>query len=125
MASISVFANVTVCSTWFLLTTLWWKRIPEKRRREIEEFNDRMRRPIAPEECEGSTTDYKQGHLMGGVAMGFGSFILLLALIPNPTSGRLAFVFCGGCVLGVGMLLRRINNRTNGPGASINRMSAR
>lgn len=114
MASISVFANIFVCGSWFLLTTIWWNRIPEKRREEIEAFNDRMRRPIAPEECEGATTDYKQGHLMGGVAMGFGSFILLLALIPNPIGGRLAFVFCGGVVLGIGTLLRRINDKKNG-----------
>ena len=90
---------------------LYWKRIPEKRRKEIEEFNERMRRPIAPEECAGAKTDYKQGQLMGGVAMSFGGFILLLSLIPNPLSGRLAFLFCGCVVFGIGTLLRKSSNQ--------------
>jgi Na+/proline symporter len=112
VASIGVLANLVTCSSWFLLSMLWWKRIPEKRRREIEEFNTRMRLPIAPEECAGRTPDYKQGHLMGGVAMGFGSFILLMTLIPNPLGGRFAFLFCGCVVLGIGALLRRASHRT-------------
>ncbi len=111
IASIGIFANLVTCGGWFLLSTLYWNRIPEKRRKEIEAFNDRMRTPIAPEESEGSHTDYKQGRLMGGVAMGFGGFILLLSLIPNPGSGRLAFLFCGGIVFGIGTLLRKSSNR--------------
>lgn len=112
LAGTSVFTNIVICGSWFLLSTLWWNRLPEKRRQEIESFNDRMRRPITPDEIEGTTTDYKQAHLMGGVAMGFGSFILLLSLIPNPTFGRIAFLFCGGCVLGIGVLLRKSGNKS-------------
>lgn len=107
IASIGIFANLITCGSWFFLTMLYWKRIPEKRRAEIESFNKRMRTPIQPEECEGAKTDYKQGRLMGTIAMGFGAFILLLAFIPNPGAGRIAFLFCGGVVLGIGTLLRR------------------
>ena len=102
-----MFANIVICSSWFLLTSLWWKRLPATRREEIESFNDRMRRPITDTEITGTATDYHQAHMMGRVAIGFGAFVLLLALIPNPMLGRLAFLFCGGCVLGIGVLLRR------------------
>ena len=107
IAAVSVFANIVICSSWFLLTSLWWKRLPATRREEIESFNDRMRRPITDTEITGTATDYHQAHMMGRVAIGFGAFVLLLALIPNPMLGRLAFLFCGGCVLGIGVLLRR------------------
>ncbi len=115
MAGVSVFANIIFCGGWFLLTSLWWNRLPEKRRAEIEAFNDRMRRPIAESEADGTTTDYHQAHLMGRVAIGFGAFVILLALIPNPLLGRVAFLFCGGCVLGVGVLLRRSGRAPQSP----------
>lgn len=111
IASIGIFANLITCSSWFFLSMLYWKRIPEKRRQEIEAFNTRMRTPIKTEESESKTTDYKQARLMGRVAMSFGAFILLLILIPNPPSGRIAFLFCGGVVFGVGLLLRRTSRR--------------
>ncbi|GAB5561713.1 MAG: Na+:solute symporter [Synoicihabitans sp.] len=111
IASISVFANLTTCGTWFLLTTLWWNRVPPKRRAEIEAFNDRMRRPIGREESEGIESDHRQSHMMSRVATTFGSFIMLLAFIPNPVTGRIAFLFCGGMVLGVGLLLRKASLR--------------
>ncbi|MBK1876456.1 sodium:solute symporter family transporter [Pelagicoccus mobilis] len=105
--SFGLFANLTTCGSWFFFTMRFWNRMPEKRRQEIEAFNKRMRTPISEEESGCEKTDYKQGLLMGSVAMGFGSFILLLSLIPNPLSGRIAFLFCGGVVLGIGILLRR------------------
>lgn len=115
IASIGIFANLITCSSWFFLSTLYWQRIPEKRRQEIEAFNTRMRTPITPEEGEGNTTDYKQARLMGRVAMSFGAFILLLVLIPNPPAGRAAFLFCGGVVFGIGVLLRRTSKKQENP----------
>jgi hypothetical protein len=37
----------------------------------------------------------------------YGGFISLLAGIPNPPTGRLAFLFCGGVMLVVGSALHR------------------
>ena len=99
------------CGGWFFLTTLYWNRIPEQRRKEIEEFNVRMRTPITPEESADTDTDYKQGLLLGAVAMAFGSFILLLTLIPNSLGGRISFIFCGGTVFGIGYLLRALSKK--------------
>lgn len=111
IASIGIFANLITCSSWFFLSTLYWKRIPEKRRQEIEAFNERTRTPITQAECSGDKTDYKQAQMMSRVALSFGAFILLLTLIPNPLSGRIAFLFCGGVVFGIGALLRRTSKR--------------
>jgi hypothetical protein len=44
---------------------------------------------------------------MGVLCSVYGGFITLLALLPNPMGGRLAFVFCGGVMFTVGWLLRR------------------
>lgn len=109
--SIGLFANLATCGSWFFFTMLFYNRMPAKRRAEIEAFNERMRTPITEEECEGTKTDYKQAGLMGGVAMSFGTFILLLTLIPNSLSGRIAFIFCGGLVFGIGVLLRKTSKR--------------
>jgi uncharacterized membrane protein YedE/YeeE len=35
----------------------------------------------------------------------YGGFILLLTAIPNRFNGRLAFLFCGGMMFGVGWVL--------------------
>jgi hypothetical protein len=41
----------------------------------------------------------------------FGGFVLLLLLVPNDGTKRLGFLFCGGIVLTVGWLLRRVSTR--------------
>jgi hypothetical protein len=43
---------------------------------------------------------------VGTLAMIYGTFILLLCLIPNPIGGRIAFNVCGLAMMGVGRLLR-------------------
>jgi hypothetical protein len=41
----------------------------------------------------------------------YGGFIMLLAAIPNPLGGRLCFIFSGGVIVGIGLLLRWKANR--------------
>jgi hypothetical protein len=51
-----------------------------------------------------------QAKIMGVLCLIYGGFITLLALIPNPLIGRIAFVFCGAVMFGVGWLLHRARN---------------
>jgi hypothetical protein len=55
----------------------------------------------------------RQESLIGWLCLTYGSFITLLAFIPNPISGRLAFVGCGGIVVIIGAALVRKSRRTS------------
>ena len=67
-----------------------------------------MRTPVDFAREEGGPgSDNVQARLMGLLCLIYGGFITLLALIPNPPAGRVAFLFCGGVMFGVGAMLRR------------------
>ena len=48
---------------------------------------------------------------IGTLCMIFGSFVLLMMLVPNDGVKRLGFLFSGGCVFLVGWVLRRVSRR--------------
>jgi len=52
-----------------------------------------------------AATDDKQSWLIGWLCLPYGAVVTLMALIPNPPVGRVAFLFCGGVVMLVGWLL--------------------
>ena len=112
-----LFANVIVGTAWFLGTMAFWKHAPADERQRIETFHDRMLVPVDFEREEGANSDYAQARLLGNLSLAYGGFILLLALIPNPLSGRLGFVFCGGVVALVGYALKRASRKSQPPAA--------
>ncbi|MEA2734945.1 MAG: hypothetical protein QOE14_1396, partial [Humisphaera sp.] len=106
--AISVAVNVIVGSTWFLLTPLLAGRLRSATEVErIDKFFTEMRTPVDFEREEGPGSDNMQAKVMGMLCLIYGGFITLLALIPNPLSGRLAFIFCGAVMFGVGCMLHR------------------
>jgi hypothetical protein len=60
---------------------------------------------------ETTKMDGRQGAVLGGLAGIYGCFVLLLAIVPNPLAGRLAFVAFGFALIGLGWLLYRAYNR--------------
>lgn len=52
--------------------------------------------------------DAMQYRLVGIMCLVFGTFALLGILIPNPMYGRLCFLFIGGIIFSLGILLYRI-----------------
>ncbi len=102
-----LFVNVTLGTLWFLGTTLFWKRTAAPTRDRIETFYTRMLTPIDFTGEGGESSDFRQGRLLGMLCLAYGAFIIALALIPNPISGRLGFVFCGVVVGSIGIALRR------------------
>ncbi|HEY8994710.1 MAG TPA: hypothetical protein VIM71_08625, partial [Lacunisphaera sp.] len=107
--SIQFFGNIAIGSAWFVGTALFWKQTSPAYQAEVGAFFTRLNTPVdfAAEEGADRANDAQQSAAVGGLALAYGGFVCLLALIPNPPAGRLAFLACGGCVLVIGWLLRR------------------
>ncbi len=106
-----LFMNVGVGCAWFFGTSLFWSGTPATDRARIEGFFDRMLRPVDFAKEEGPGSDRQQGDVLGKLCLCYGAFVCLLALIPNPLPGRLAFLGCGGVVVSIGWLLIRTSRR--------------
>ncbi len=111
--AIQLLGNVALGTTWFLFTTLFWKKSPPADRERVERFLTRLDTPIdfAAEEGAGAANDARQAAAVGWLCVAYGSFVILLVLIPNPLTGRLAFLGCGGLVAGIGAVLVRQGRR--------------
>ena len=102
--------TVLVGSAWYFFTSLFYKSATAEERERIENFFANLHIPLEKQGAESvQTSVYK---LLGGLCMVYGAFILLLVAIPNPFTGRLSFLFCGGVMFGVGALLFRSGRRS-------------
>ena len=102
-----LFGNVGICSLWFIGTKLFWSRTSPAMRAQVDEFFLKLNRPVdfAREEGADAANDSRQSRVVGWLCVAYGAFVCLLALIPNPLVGRLAFIGCGAVVLSIGLLL--------------------
>jgi solute:Na+ symporter, SSS family len=111
----TVIVAATISITWFLLTRLFYNYQPQSVKDSIKDFSLRLQTPIDEnvEKIEDSTAD--QASMGGKLSLTYGMVILLCVIIPNQLSGRLCFVFCGGGMIFVGLLLiwaaRKNNSR--------------
>jgi Na+/proline symporter len=112
---IELFGNIAVGSTWFLGTMLCWQGTTAEHKANVAEFFTRFNQPVDFAKEEGAGNDAQQSAAVGWLCIAYGGFVLLLALIPNPLIGRLAFVGCGALVVGVGALLLFTARRTGNP----------
>src|SRR5205814_423494 len=80
---------------------------PAEEVHRVEEFFDLLHRPIDFAKEEGAGSDNLQARVMGILCLIYGGFILLLMLIPNQMSGRIAFAFCGLTMFLIGVSLVR------------------
>jgi hypothetical protein len=107
-AAAGIVLNIVVGSAWFLLTPLLARRPrPPVEADRVDRFFAEMRTPVDFEREQGPGSDNLQAKLMGILCLIYGGFITSLAAIPNPPTGRLAFVFCGLVMFGVGWMLHR------------------
>jgi Na+/proline symporter len=101
--------TVIVGSAWYFFTSLFYKASPQEYHTRVDAFFQNLRTPVDKHGVGGvQTAVYK---LLGALCMVYGGFILLLILIPNRFSGRLAFLFCGGVIFGVGAILFAASKR--------------
>jgi len=101
--------TVLAGSAWFFFTSLFYKATPAQEQERIEKFFTNLHTPVDKHGVEGVQTAIYR--LLGTLCMVYGAFILLLMAIPNRLTGRLAFLFCGGIMFGVGALLYWISKR--------------
>ena len=97
-----------VCSGYFMLMSFIFRKhqLCSERQAAVEEFSRNITTPLPHEETEDDvSTDRKTCVLISRLCISYGAFICLLFLIPNPPAGRLAFIFCGGVLVAVGLLI--------------------
>jgi len=106
-----------VCFGWFLFTMRFAHRSSDGYRRRVEHFFKEMNTPIdmRVEHVHSYANDKRQYRVLGAACAVYGLFVTLLALIPNSITGRLAFLFCGGVIAGVGIALVLIGRRLKLP----------
>ncbi len=111
---VQLLGNVALGTAWFLCSTLFWRASPAAHRAGVENFLARVDRPIdfAAEEGAANANDARQSAAVGWLTLTYGSFVVLLALIPNPLTGRLSFLGCGGLVTIIGLVLIRSGRKS-------------
>ena len=68
-----------------------------------------MKKPIEALTEAQVLVNHKIVGAIGRLCMIFGSFVLLMTALPNQGIKRLAFVFCGSLIFGVGWFLSRVS----------------
>ncbi|MFM2081365.1 MAG: Sodium/glucose cotransporter, partial [Verrucomicrobiota bacterium] len=105
--------TVIVGSAWYFFTSLFYQAAPAAEQQRIDQFFTNLQTPVDKHGVEGvQNTVYK---MLGALCLVYGAFILLLMAIPNRFNGRLAFLFCGGVMFGVGAVLWVVAKRKAKP----------
>ena len=114
---IQFFGNVVLASAWFIGTSVFWRYTSPHYRADIETFAARLKTPVDFDQEEGAhnANDAAQQSTIGWLALAYGVFVILLAIIPNSLAGRLAFAGCGLLVVIVAQLL--ISSSRQKPGS--------
>lgn len=96
------------CTAWYFSTMFFYNRLDSQYEEQVEAFFDEMNTPISSEEqrLDGYANDYKQYRILGQLCLIYGSFIMLLNLIPNSWEARLYISLCGSLILIVGLFLK-------------------
>jgi SSS family solute:Na+ symporter len=111
----TVGGNVVIAGGWFFFTTFFYRFSSPDHQSRIEELTERL---LTPVESHGFyASEQVIYRLVGWLSVSFGAFILLLILIPNPLLGRMCFVFCGGLITLVGVVLLAVGKRQKNRGA--------
>lgn len=112
--------NLFVGTTWFLGSCLFANRRPAAERERVGRFFTLLHTPVDFEREEGGAgSDNQQAKTMGLLALIYGTFILLLMLIPNQPIKRLCFTFCGLVMTTIGLALYRAGARRPTPRTSV------
>lgn len=106
-----VLANMAAGVVGFIVTMPFWSTAPEKYRTQVDDFFERMHRPVDFEKEVGGANDTSQLALIGSFTLAVGVFILFFLLLPNELPGRLSILFVAGTVITVGALMVNAGRR--------------
>jgi SSS family solute:Na+ symporter len=103
-----------------LLPLVAFRHPSEEEKTQVIEFYRRLNTPVdfASEEGAHNANDGRQERVVGWLCLAYGVFIAALATIPNPATGRLAFLGCGAVIGVVGLLLLSAARRSAVPSPS-------
>jgi len=100
-----------LCFGWFFLSMLFYKKNDSEYVEQVDRFFKEMDTPISETENElDQDCDVRQYRVIANLCIIYGSFLLLLILIPNKLFGRFLIVICGGFMVGAGIILKLIGN---------------
>lgn len=110
---------VVVTLTGSVASTVWYfgagwlfgARMEAQRVREIDRFFAMVRTPVEPEAATEESLNERGTGSIGRLCLVYGTFVLLLALLPNSWPARGAIGFCAVFVGGCGYLLLRADRR--------------
>jgi Na+/proline symporter len=103
LLAMTTLGTVAAGTAWYFMSSLFYDFSPRAERESSGAFFQNLSTPL--EAVRTTDAAIVTRRLLGGLCMAYGAFILLLMLIPNRFAGRLAFLFSGGVMLGVGTLL--------------------
>lgn len=95
--------TVVVGSAWYFFTALFYRGSPAEHRAQVDAFFGNLEMPVDKRGVQG--VQHAVYKLLGALCVVYGGFILLLALIPNTSLGRVCFLFCGGVIFAAGAAL--------------------
>jgi Na+/proline symporter len=111
----SLFLNVIVSSLWFLGTTFFARWNSKEYTAREDAFFERLNRPVISRPEETRVMDRAQLRTLGVLGIPYGLFVVLLAAIPNPLSGRLGFILSGGIITAIAGILFQASRKISVP----------
>jgi Na+/proline symporter len=103
-----------ICTGWFFLTMLFYRKDEKSYVDQVDEFFTDMATPVHAHELELGDHDNesRQSAVLGNLCLVYGAFILLLIFTPNEPSGRLIIFCCGAISAGIGLILKAPGERS-------------
>jgi len=97
-----------VTVSWFFMTKLFYKKQDKDYVKQVDDFFEEMNTPIDMEVEHGPTydNDSRQYGVLGNLCLIYGSFVLLLTVIPNSLPARFCILACGLLIVITGSILK-------------------
>jgi len=96
---------------WFCGTIPLWQKSSEAHHDRVNALFADLHRPVDHMAEGGQDQDTMQFRIVGALCLILGAFLLACMAIPNPLSGRMAFLFVGGVLAAIGGVLWCIYRR--------------
>ncbi|MEL0638288.1 transporter [Marinomonas sp. TI.3.20] len=103
--AIGLIAHVVLTGGFFIASMLFYKPLSDARQKDVDLFFNNLATPLVSEGSAQKLLDNKQRKMLGVLISIMGVGVMGMFLIPNPLWGRCVFLFCGGIVIAVGLLL--------------------
>jgi Na+/proline symporter len=102
------------CTVWFFATRLFYKHTSEEYREQVDDFFTEMNTPVdrSGDRDSDGESDRRQYAVLSMLCLIYGFLTLLLLLVPNDLQARMLILVCGGIVVVIGLILRRLGKRT-------------